>query len=92
MFMGTNTILSVAINGACRQKSENPAVPISPKKIAASAVACAKAGASIAHIHARMSDGKATQDPAVYAEIIKRIADETDIIVQVSIGGLAGKK
>jgi 3-keto-5-aminohexanoate cleavage enzyme len=86
--MSSKTILSVAINGARRQKSENPAVPISPKEIAASAVACAKAGASVAHIHARMRDGKATQEPAVYAEIIQRIADESDIIVQVSIGGL----
>jgi 3-keto-5-aminohexanoate cleavage enzyme len=86
--MSSKTILSVAINGARRQKSENPAVPISPKEIAVSAVACAKAGAAVAHIHARMNDGKATQEPSVYAEIIKRIADESDIIVQMSIGGL----
>lgn len=86
--VSTKTILSVALNGARRQKSDNPAIPISPKEIAASAVACAKAGAAIAHIHARTDDGRATQNPTVYAEIIKRIADESDIIVQISIGGL----
>jgi 3-keto-5-aminohexanoate cleavage enzyme len=82
------TILSVAINGARRQKSENPGVPISPREIAASAIACGKAGAAVAHIHARSEDGKATQEPALYAEIIKRVSDESDIIVQMSIGGL----
>ena len=86
--MSSKTILSVAINGARRQKTENPAVPISPKEIATSVVGCAKAGAAIAHIHARSPDGKATQEPTIYQEIIDRVADQSDIIVQISIGGL----
>jgi 3-keto-5-aminohexanoate cleavage enzyme len=86
--MGRKTILCVALNGARRNKSENPAVPVTPAEIAAAAVESAKAGAAIAHIHARSPDGKATQDPAIYAEIIRRIEDASDIIVQISIGGL----
>jgi 3-keto-5-aminohexanoate cleavage enzyme len=86
--MGLKSILCVALNGARRQKTENPAVPISPAEIAAAAAEGAKAGAAIAHVHARSPDGQATQDPAVYAEIIRRIEDTSDIIVQISIGGL----
>lgn len=52
-----NVILSVALSGAGTQKSQNPAVPISPEEIAADVVACAKAGAAIAHIHVRDENG-----------------------------------
>jgi uncharacterized protein (DUF849 family) len=43
-------IIEAAINGATK-KDKNPNVPISPEEIAADALACIEAGASIIHAH-----------------------------------------
>jgi len=43
-------IIEVAINGSC-SKARNPHVPIGPEEIAADAIACLDAGASIIHSH-----------------------------------------
>ncbi len=60
MASNRNVIISVALTGAGTQKSQNPAVPISPEEIAADVVACARAGAAIAHIHVRDENGAKT--------------------------------
>lgn len=44
-------ILSAALTGTAGSKSQTPDIPISPEEIAADAVAVAKAGASMVHIH-----------------------------------------
>src|SRR5262245_48372900 len=43
-------IIEAAINGAT-SRERNPNVPITPEEIAADAVACLDAGASIIHLH-----------------------------------------
>lgn len=83
-------IITVALTGAEVTKSDQPALPITPQEIAIAAEACAKAGASIVHLHARHSDGAATQDKAVYREIISAVRERCDIIIQVSTGGAVG--
>jgi 3-keto-5-aminohexanoate cleavage enzyme len=80
------TIVCVAPLGAWTQKSDNPATPISPLEIAEAVADCAKAGAAVAHVHARTPDGKPTQDVAVYREIVRLIRERCDIVVQLSIG------
>jgi 3-keto-5-aminohexanoate cleavage enzyme len=68
----------------------NPHLPVSPGEIAASAVRCRKAGASLIHVHARDLNGKPTLDPQVFARIHSLISERTDLIVQISTGGRAG--
>jgi uncharacterized protein (DUF849 family) len=46
-------IIQVCVCGAGTKKDKAPAVPYTPTEIADDIVACAKAGASIAHIHVR---------------------------------------
>ncbi len=79
-------IICVAPLGAWRNRNDHPAVPISPQEIADAVVECAKAGASIAHLHARDSEGHPTQDIEIYREIHDRIKARCDIIVQLSTG------
>jgi 3-keto-5-aminohexanoate cleavage enzyme len=51
----------------------------------------ARAGASIAHIHARSADGEITQSAAVYDEIRERIrAGGSDIVLNFTTGGALG--
>lgn len=68
--MKTNkVILSVALCGNGTTKAMTPYVPEQPDELAADIVACAKAGASIAHIHVRDKDGKATMSGEVFKEV-----------------------
>lgn len=79
-------MIMVAPTGAFAKKSDNPATPLTPAEIAAEVVECARAGASIAHIHARDSEGRPTQSLAVYREITERIREKSDIVLQISLG------
>jgi 3-keto-5-aminohexanoate cleavage enzyme len=83
-------IITVALTGAEVSRADQPALPISPQEIADAAEACAKAGASIVHLHARAPDGTPTQDKAVYREIIAAVRERCDLIIQVSTGGAVG--
>lgn len=82
----TKTVLMVAPTGSRYMKADHPSIPLSPREIAAEVAACVEAGASVAHLHARGPDGRSTQDPEVYREIIQRIRDVTDVVIQLSIG------
>jgi 3-keto-5-aminohexanoate cleavage enzyme len=68
----------------------NPHVPLTPEEIAAAAVRCREAGASLVHIHARDADGKPTLDPDVFERTHHLISERTDLVVQISTGGRAG--
>lgn len=82
----TPVMIMVAPNGARALKKDNPATPISPKEIAEEVIRCAKAGASIAHLHARQEDGQPTQSIDVFREIADRIREHSDIVLQISLG------
>ena len=80
-------ILTVAPTGGIVTRDRHPGLPTQPEQIAADVIACARAGAAVAAIHARRPDDQATCDPAVYREINDRIRAESDIIVNNSTGG-----
>lgn len=84
--MSAPVMIMVAPNGAFAMPKDNPATPISPAAIAAEVIACAAAGASIAHIHARDPDGRPTQSLPVFREIVERIRERSDIVLQISLG------
>lgn len=83
-------IITAALTGAESTKEANPSLPVTPAEIAEEAYRCWQAGASIVHIHARRPDGTSTQDRQVYQDIIQRIQEKCDIIIQVSTGGAVG--
>ena len=66
--MGKKLIVQVCVCGAGTTKKQTPHVPITPDEIARDVVACAKAGAAIAHIHVRDKDGVNCMDTAVFEE------------------------
>jgi 3-keto-5-aminohexanoate cleavage enzyme len=85
----SKVIITVALNGSVPTKEMNPATPITPDEIAEAACKCRDAGASVAHVHARDSAGKATLDPDIFLEIHEKITTQTDMICQISTGGRA---
>ena len=82
-------IITVALNGSVPTKKMNPHTPITPDEIAEAAVRCREAGASVAHVHARDLEGRATLDPDIFAEIHRLVSEKTDMVVQISTGGRA---
>jgi uncharacterized protein (DUF849 family) len=78
--------IRVGIN-EMQPKALNPNVPYGPEEVAADAIACARAGAAIVHMHSRTDDGaQAVVDDGSGAEIYRRTmaltARESDIIVE----------
>lgn len=73
-----------------REAAANPRLPVTPDEIVADALACARAGAAAVHFHARGPDGRPSQDPALYAGIIRRIRAESDVIIHPTLGYTSG--
>lgn len=83
-------IITVCTTGAEVYKKDQPNLPCSPEEIAAAAVECREAGASMIHIHVRDENGEPTQDGRVFARTMELIRAKTDLIVQTSTGGAVG--
>ena len=82
-------IISVAVVGSHPTKKMNPAVPYSPKEIAAAAVASRAAGAAIVHIHVREPEtGIPTSRVELFAEVVDRIRQQSDILINLTTSGL----
>lgn len=64
----------------------NPNVPWSRDEIVETAVRVRQAGASILHFHARAADGSPDNRPEAYAELIRAIRKETDILLLPTLG------
>lgn len=83
-------IITAALTGAEVTREQQPALPVTPEEIGIAAEECARAGASIVHVHARHPDGKPAQDREIYRQIIAEVSKRCDVIVQVSTGGAVG--
>lgn len=86
--MNQNIIITCALTGAGDTVDKHPAIPVTPKQIAAAAVEAAQAGATVVHCHVRHPEtGKFSRDPALYREVMDRIRDSgVDIIVNLTAG------
>ena len=86
--MNHNVIITCALTGAGDTADKNPAVPVTPKQIAAAAVQAAQAGATVVHCHVRdPRTGKGSRDPALYREVMQRIRESgVDVIVNLTAG------
>ncbi|AIY06624.1 hypothetical protein Plano_2659 [Planococcus sp. PAMC 21323] len=87
--MTQKVLLTAAVTGAGDTVGKNKYVPVTPKEIADSAIESAKAGATVAHVHARdPKTGGISHDLDHYKEIIERIREsETDVIINITSGG-----
>ena len=83
--MNKKLIITVRVNEYV-SRNPNKHVPFTPDEIADAAVDCRAAGASIIHLHARNTDGSPCHTPEVYAEIVGKIRDRTDILIDSTLG------
>lgn len=88
MSRNRKVIITCAITGAIHTPSMSPHLPVTADEIAAEAVAAAKAGAAIVHLHARdPQDGRPTQDPDRFVPILQLIKAQTNVVVNITTGG-----
>ncbi|GHA58353.1 3-keto-5-aminohexanoate cleavage protein [Amylibacter ulvae] len=77
--------LMVAPNGARKQKSDHPALPVSLDEIVQCAAECYDAGADILHLHVRNDDGSHSLDAGRYRETIAGVAERVpDMPIQIT--------
>jgi uncharacterized protein (DUF849 family) len=81
-------IVTCAITGAIHTPSMSPYLPITPAQIAGEAIAAARAGAAIVHLHARDPiDGRPTGDVAVFRECLSVVRAACDVVINITTGG-----
>jgi uncharacterized protein (DUF849 family) len=83
--MTAETVITCAITGSGLTPSMSPYLPITPEQIARESIAAVAAGAAVVHLHAREpSDGRPTNNLAVWKEFIPAIKEGCDGIVNMS--------
>ena len=86
--MNREVFITCAVTGSGSTQDRSPHVPRSPKQIAESAIAAAKAGAAVVHCHVRDPEtGAPSRDLALYREVTERIRDaEVDVVLNLTAG------
>jgi 3-keto-5-aminohexanoate cleavage enzyme len=79
-------ILTVAPNGATKQASDHPALPLTPSALAATARRCLDAGAAMLHLHIRDAAGRHSLDVDDYREALRVVhaAVGEQLVLQVT--------
>ena len=90
MALDGKIVITCACTGAETTVAQNPALPITPEQVAATAEECRAAGAAILHLHVRDDKGNATQSVARFKEAIDAIRKKTDIVIEITTGGAVG--
>ncbi len=86
--MNKEVFVTCAVTGSGGTQDRSPHVPRSPKDIAESAIAAAKAGAAVVHCHVRDPDsGAPSRRLDLYREVTDRIRDaEVDVVLNLTAG------
>lgn len=86
--MNRDVIITCAVTGAGNTTTKSPHVPVTPKAIADDAVAAARAGAAVVHVHVRDPEtGDPSRAVALYRETVSRIRDAgVDVVLNLTAG------
>ena len=86
--MNKDVFITCAVTGSGGTQDRSPHVPRSPKQIAESAIAAAKAGAAIVHCHVRDPEtGAPSRELSYYREVTERIRDaDIDVVLNLTAG------
>ncbi len=85
--MSNKIIITAALAGSMTMKEHNPNVPYTPEEFAREAKRAEEAGAAIIHVHFRDPDtGKPTTEPAIMAEVVQALRENTRLLLNFSTG------
>lgn len=79
-------VLTVAPNGAYKQKADHPALPLTARELGDEARRCLEAGAAMIHLHVRTPEGRHLLDAAAYQDATRAIRQAVgdELVVQVT--------
>jgi len=84
-------ILTAALTGAITVPTQTSHLPYTIHGLAEDAIACARAGATSIHVHARNPEnGRPSSDPEIVRQIVTRIKAGCDAIICITTGGGMG--
>lgn len=69
------------------EQGRHPFIPLQPEEIADEVVKCCEAGASIAHIHVRDDEGKASMSFEKFEKIVNLIKERCNIVLNLTTSG-----
>lgn len=86
--MSRKVILTCALTGAGDTAGKSQHVPVTPQQIAADAIAAARAGASVVHIHVRdVETTQGSRDVELYREVVRLIGEsDVDPVINLTAG------
>ncbi|MEO7398156.1 MAG: 3-keto-5-aminohexanoate cleavage protein, partial [Ilumatobacteraceae bacterium] len=86
--MNWDVFVTCAITGAGDTTDKSDHVPVTPGEIAESAIAAARAGAAVVHLHVRdPATGIGSRATELYAEAVERIrASDVDVVINLTAG------
>jgi uncharacterized protein (DUF849 family) len=86
--VNTEVFITCAVTGAGATTDRSERVPITPEQIAGEAIAAARAGAAIAHIHVRdPATGRGSRDLALYRDVVERVRGaDVDVVLNLTAG------
>ncbi|GAA4283475.1 3-keto-5-aminohexanoate cleavage protein [Brevibacterium daeguense] len=86
--MSRKVILTCALTGAGDTVGKSEHVPVTPEQIADNAIAAARAGASVVHIHVRDPEtGQGSRDVALYREVVRLVGEsDVDPVINLTAG------
>lgn len=86
--MNQNVIITCALTGAGDTTGKSEHVPVTPEQIADSAIAAARAGAAVVHVHVRdPKTGQGSRDVALYREVVEIVrAADVDVVLNLTAG------
>jgi uncharacterized protein (DUF849 family) len=86
--MPNKVIITCAVTGSIHTPSMSPYLPLTPKQVAEEAIAAAKAGAAVLHLHARdPKDGRPVFEPDIFRQFLPQIHQATDAVINITTGG-----
>ena len=86
--MNREVFITCAVTGSGGTQDRSPHVPRSPRQIADSAIAAARAGAAVVHCHVRDPEtGAPARDGRLYREVTELIrASDVDVVLNLTAG------
>jgi uncharacterized protein (DUF849 family) len=86
--MNRKVIVTCALTGAADTAGKSEHVPVTPEQIADNAIAAARAGASVVHIHVRdVETGQGSRDVALYREVVRLVREsDVDPVINLTAG------
>jgi uncharacterized protein (DUF849 family) len=86
--MNRKVIVTCALTGAGDTTGKSKHVPVTPEQIADNAIAAARAGASVVHIHVRdVETGQGSRDVALYREVVRLVREsDVDPVINLTAG------